>query len=86
MLVFAWVSIMLVFTQVPVLLICMGIRLAVAGICAGVCLAVMLAFVRAFVVLPFALASVMHAGVVYLSCVVGTHVTIRTTVKSIVSN
>ena len=63
-----------------------GIRLAVAGIHAGICFAVVLAFVQASIVLPFALASVMRAGVMYLSRMVGTHATIRTTVKSIVSN
>ena len=66
--------------------VCTGVCLAVAGIRAGVCFAVMLAFARASVVLPFALASVVHAGVMYLSHVVGAHATIRTTVKSIVSN
>ena len=66
--------------------VCMGVRLAVAGIRAGVCFAVVLAFARASVVLPFALASIVRAGVVYLSRVVGAHATIRTTVKSIVSN
>ena len=35
----------------------------------GICLAVVLAFVWASVVLPFALASVMHAGVMYLSSI-----------------
>ena len=64
--------------------VCAGVRLAVAGIRAGVCFAVVLAFAQASVVLPSALASVVHAGVTYLSCVVGA--TIRTTVKSIVSN
>ena len=64
--------------------VCAGVRLAVAGIRTGVCFAVVLVFAQASVVLPSALASVMRAGVVYLSCVVGA--TIRTTVKSIVSN
>ena len=64
--------------------VCAGICLAVAGIRAGVCFAVVLAFAQASVMLPSVLASVVRAGVAYLSCVVGA--TIRTTVKSIVSN
>ena len=66
--------------------ICVGVRLAVAGIHTGICFAVVLAFAWASVMLPFTLASAMCAGVVYLSRVVGAHVTIRTTVKLIVSN
>ena len=64
--------------------ICAGVCLTVAGIRAGVCFAVVRVFAQASVVLPSALASIVCAGVVYLSCVVGA--TIRTTVKSIVSN
>ena len=87
---FAWVSVMLVFVRVSVLLSCGHSSrhpyCCCAGICTGVCLAVVLEFAWASVVLPFALASIVRAGVVYLSHVVGAHVTIRTTVKSIVSN
>jgi hypothetical protein len=96
LLAFAYASVVLVFTRVSVVLVfarvsvvrafVAGVRLAVAGIRAGVCFAVVLAFAWVSVVLPFALASVVRAGVVYLSRVVGAHATIRTTVKSIVSN